>query len=141
MCPSPSLEWAASAQKADHGRDGKQHDGDEENELRDFDRGAGNAAETEHGRDERDDQECDCPTEHDVTSRVLKTGNADDARSTPSATVRFRPMLDVRSFGKAIHSERKSPAQYSPFTTKAAAARWNWIAGPHVFPEPWRLFQ
>ena len=61
-----------AAQKTDHGRDGEQHDRDEEDQLCDFDSGAGDAAKAEQSRDERDNEKSDSPTEHGVTSLKFK---------------------------------------------------------------------
>src|SRR6201996_5109394 len=66
-CPRRSsvlLDPCTSAGEADHGRDQEQHYGDEEDDLGDFDRGAGDAAKTQNARDQRDNQKRNDPAQH-----------------------------------------------------------------------------
>jgi hypothetical protein len=63
-------KWISTAHQADHGRDREQDDRDEKDELRDFDGGAGDAAEAEQSRDQGDDEKSDSPTKHGVTSHT-----------------------------------------------------------------------
>ena len=70
-CPRNSASDArpgAAARQADHGRDQEQHDRDKEDDLGDFDGGAGDAAEAQNACDQRDDQKRNDPAQHDTTS-------------------------------------------------------------------------
>ncbi len=58
----------APARQADHGRDQEQHDRDEEDGLGDFDGRAGDAAEAQNTRDQRNNQKRNNPAQHDKTS-------------------------------------------------------------------------
>jgi hypothetical protein len=58
----------ASAHQSDHGRDQKQDHGDKEDRLGDFDGDAGDTAEAQNTRDQRDDQKRNDPAQHDTTS-------------------------------------------------------------------------
>ena len=55
------LKPRTPARQSHHGRDQEQDDGDEEDHLGDFDRGAGDAAEAQNARDQRDDQKRNDP--------------------------------------------------------------------------------
>jgi acyl-CoA thioester hydrolase len=63
-----SSDPGAAARHADHGREQKQHHGDEEDRLGDFDGYAGDAAEAQNAGDQRDDQERNDPAQHHRTS-------------------------------------------------------------------------
>src|SRR5262249_33545783 len=52
---------APAAHEPEHRREDEENEGNEEDDLGGFDREAGDAAEAEHGRDQRDDEECDSP--------------------------------------------------------------------------------
>ena len=62
------LNPVAASRQANDGRDEKQHDRNEEDDLGDFDRGAGDTAEAKNTGDQCDDQKRDDPAEHVITS-------------------------------------------------------------------------
>src|ERR1700704_3557221 len=92
-CPRNSASDAGtSARHADHGRDQKQYDRDEEDDLGDFDGGSGNTAESQNACDQRDDQKRNDPAQHDTNLyfdllfRHLRNG---DHRASDAEIIRF----------------------------------------------------
>src|ERR1700722_10979475 len=99
-CPrsniSPS-DAVAPARQADHGRDQEQHHGDKEDRLGDFDGHAGDTAEAQNARNQRDDQERNDPAQHGPTlyPLVSKTGATESLapcwRNNPAPELMFPP--------------------------------------------------
>jgi len=62
--------WAAT-KGADNCADNQQHNKDEEQNLGNTGRCAGDSAEAQYGRDNGKNEKCECPGKHDVFSIVM----------------------------------------------------------------------
>src|SRR5580693_6448571 len=67
-CLRNKLDVVASAGQTNHGRDQEQHHGDKEDGLGDLDGHPGDTAKAQNARDQRDDEKCNDPAQHDTAS-------------------------------------------------------------------------
>src|ERR1700682_4597809 len=93
-----SLPAEASAREPEYQRDQEQNQRDEEHDLRHPDRGPGDAAETQHGRDQRDDQQRDNQAQHGLTSLTPRPPSIPGGGKRSSADAAW-PGIAGKSFG------------------------------------------